>query len=680
MKRPFIPLLIGCVWFVLAVSTAAQDENSIPYTWAETGLSFSYPAGWDTPYTTVDEDGRFVLILAQIMASSPDTRPPGVPVMTLTLLPNTEPVTDFAPFISDAFSQLGLTPGETAPGTLLGLDALTAQGASDDALLFGLTRAAALHDNSIVLVTGRAPEAQRAVFTPLYNALADSLTMGDASVSSAPAYGVMWNTTRTLADGENAFVSLAGLQAHDGKLYSTDLALGIVIVDATTGAVLENIPNADMLLPSSLAIGNDGTVYVADTACQCIFVLSSEGVWNEPITGFEVQSPASIAITPDGALYATELTVSGVQVRVHNADQETIIPFGPEVVEQPLLAVDSDGQVIALTQDGLVMAVSNADLAPLATLNLSTPLIQDFDFLEGTGFVLATIDSGVLVISPDGEQVESLGRIVANFPLPGEFVHPNGVAVGADGSIYIADSDGSFGSITAMNTRVATGRVGSTVLIPGVAVQGTLNAETPSQDWTLNGIAGQSVTISAIDDTGTGILDVGLKLIAPDGTEEAANDDQVGADLATPVDAQIADHELAQSGAYTVRAEIVNGEGTYRLGIVQELPFVLGADGITRIQGEIESALPKQRWTFQGAAGQVLTITMLADSGTLDPLLRLIDSNGQVISENDDAADAALGKNAQLVQVRLPANGVYTLEATRFDGVGHYTINIVVTA
>src|SRR5690606_38987730 len=112
-------------------------------------------------------------------------------------------------------------------------------------------------------------------------------------------------------------------------------------------------------------------VYTADPDCQCIHVLNADRSWDDPITGFEPQSPESIAVSPDGTLYATELTPGGIQVRLFNGESDEAIIFGPEVVAQPLLGLDNDGTVIALTQDGVALLVSDADLAPLAQLNTS---------------------------------------------------------------------------------------------------------------------------------------------------------------------------------------------------------------------------------------------------------------------------------------------------------------------
>ncbi len=681
-RRSLSLVLFGLIGLVFIQTTWAQESNLIPYTWADVGLTISYPADWDEPLPGVSDDGRLTLSMAQTLVDSPDARPPGIPIITLSILPPSAPVDDFTPLMTEELDSLSITvtPTDISTSTLAGQDGQSAEGVSDDGLLLGFARATALPDGTVLLVTGRAPEARRVDFTELFNAVADSITLDEVSSTARPIYGVVWNTTRTVADGDDAFVTLTGAAYRDGKLYAVDMALGVVELDAKTGTVLANYPNPDFQLPSSIAVDADGVVYVADPVCQCIQILDTDGTWRDAITDFDIESPASILVTSDGTLYATELTDSGIQVRLISENGENAIAFGPEVVAQPLLALGADGQVLALTPDGVVLAVSEEDLAPLATLDTGQIFITDFAVDTSGNFILTTEGLGILIVSPDGEPVDGLGRIVANFPLPGEFVHPSGVVVGDDGTIYVVDSDGSFGSVTAMNRNISAGRIGSTVLIPGVAVQGVLDESTTQQDWTLDGVTGQLVTISAVDATGTGALDVSLELIAPDGSVEAQNDDQEGVDLAVPVDAQIPNHVLAATGNYTVRVKAVDGSGPYNLGIVQDLSFSLNSDGSTEIDGKIEDALPKQRWTFEGTAGQVFTITMGVTSGTLDPLVRLLDADGNVLAENDDADDPELGKNAQIVQVTLPADGLYTLEAARFEGEGDYVLLIVATS
>jgi hypothetical protein len=679
MRRFFVFFVLAIVSSRCIIATAQTDKLT-PYSWDDANLALAYPVDWDTPIAN-NQDGRLVLQMAQTLNDQPDTRPPGIPFITLSLLPNDIPDVDLTPYIAENFNGIGIMPVGSTASTLMGFDALTAEGSSTDGLLFGLMRAVELPDNQILLIAGRAIEAQHEAFTQLFNDVADSLVLGAGSEPVIPTYGVLWNTARTTADGESAFVNLASIAySPKGKLYAVDATVGVIELDAQKGAVTATYPNDQITLPSAIAVSSDDTVYVADTACQCIQVLRSDGTWSDPINGFGIESPASIVATSDGSLYATDQTDTGIQVQVIKGKNRETIELGVEVNVQPLLAMSQSGQVLALTEEGNIFPIAEGDFSALYTLNLPSAYVNGFAVGGDSQFVLATSDRGILIVDSTGNPVNGLGRIVANYPMPGEFVSPHSAAVGSDGTIYITDSDGTFGAVTAMNTRVAAGRVGSTVLIPGVAVQGTLNSTTTQQDWTLNGEAGQSVTISAVDSSESGALDAGLKLIAPNGQEEANNDDQTGADLTTPVDAQISDHLLATSGKYTVRVELVNGSGTYRLGIVQELPFTLKSDAPTQLQGTLEGALPKQLWIFDAQVGQVLTITMQAQNGTLDPILRLLDTKGQVIADNDDAADTALGKDAQMVMVKIPANGKYTLEAGRFSGAGDYGLIIVATS
>jgi hypothetical protein len=681
MKRMLVVVMLILGSGGLVFSTAAAQTTALtPYSWDAANLTLAYPADWGTPVTN-DQDGQTSLMLAQALADQPDTRPPGIPIINLLLIPNEIPEMDLIPYIAENFSRIAITPVGTTTSTLLGFDALTAEGSSEDGLLFGLMRAVQLPDNRILVVMGRAVEAQRDIFTQLFNDVADSIVLGAGASPVTPTYGVLWNTIRTPADGENAFINLAGIAySPSGKLFTVDATAGVIVLDSTTGSVIAAYLNEQLTAPSSITVGVDDTVYVGDILCQCVQVLNADGTWGQPIEGFGLQSPYSIAVTSDGSVYATDQTDTGIQVQIINGENRESIELGIEVTTQPLLTVDPSGQVLALTADGLVLPIGEGDFSALYTLNMPSPVVNAVAMDANQHFALATGDRGVLIVDSNGEPINALGRIVANYPLPGEFVSPKGVAIGTDGTIYITDSDGTFGSISAMNTTVASGRIGSTVLIPGVAVQGILNSTTSQQEWKFNGAAGQTVTISAVDVSESGALDVGLTLIAPDGTQEITNDDQLGTDLTTAVDSQISDHILGTTGSYIVRVELVNGSGSYRLGIVQELPFTLSDDGTTLLNGSLEGALPKQRWTFEGKAGQVFTITMQAQTGTLDPALRLLDVNGQVVAENDDAADTALGKDSQIVMVSIPSDGLYTLEAARFSGEGSYRIVIVATS
>ncbi len=69
-----------------------------------------------------------------------------------------------------------------------------------------------------------------------------------------------------------------------------------------------------------------------------------------------------------------------------------------------------------------------------------------------------------------------------------------------------------------------------------------------------------------------------------------------------------------------------------------------------------------QQYSFEGRVGDRVVISMDALSGNLDPLLLLGDADLNLIAEDDDGGE---GFNARL-EVTLPADGAYIIEATRY--------------
>ncbi|GEM_PF-1145194 len=235
----------------------------------------------------------------------------------------------------------------------------------------------------------------------------------------------------------------------------------------------------------------------------------------------------------------------------------------------------------------------------------------------------------------------------------------------------------------------APDRIGAQTLVAGVPVQGTLTAEIPVQEWTYTGTAGEVIDIHAVDlgrvTTFDLRLDMAVRVFAPDGSEIGYNDDQLSVDLYGAYDAQIENLVLPADGEYRLQVELVQGAGTYTLGIHRDRVFTLDADGTTELSGDgaqaliIEDVFPYEGWVFTGRAGQSLTITMFAESGDLDPALELLMADGRQLAYNDDAENPELGTDAQLNGIPLPIDGEYVLEASRYSGSGEYRIVIVVT-
>lgn len=103
------------------------------------------------------------------------------------------------------------------------------------------------------------------------------------------------------------------------------------------------------------------------------------------------------------------------------------------------------------------------------------------------------------------------------------------------------------------------------------------------------------------------------------------------------------------------------------------------------VTGQLSDSVGEQFYTFTGTAGDVVTITMVAeDNNALDSWVWLLTSEGfegddlVPLVDNDDAADTSVGAyNAQIVDFTLPETGEYTIRATRIgSGVGNYSLTL----
>jgi len=93
--------------------------------------------------------------------------------------------------------------------------------------------------------------------------------------------------------------------------------------------------------------------------------------------------------------------------------------------------------------------------------------------------------------------------------------------------------------------------------------------------------------------------------------------------------------------------------------------------------GALDNTTFVHLYTFDGQAGETVTITMTGDGG-LDSYLGLMDPNDEVVAEDDDSAG---GTNAQ-ISIRLSESGSYIIIATR-NGIdqgtteGSYEVTLV---
>jgi hypothetical protein len=240
----------------------------------------------------------------------------------------------------------------------------------------------------------------------------------------------------------------------------------------------------------------------------------------------------------------------------------------------------------------------------------------------------------------------------------------------------------------------------------GDTVEGEITDDQFAIVYSFEGEEGDVVTITMVNASRSGGLDPFVQVVNEDGEVLAENDDaDEDADLDNNLDSQIAEFELPEDGEYFIiatRFGFENGGSTGEF----ELTLEEGGGGGGRdededadeddggsggdvgeaeaieygdtVEGEITDDQFAVVYSFEGEEGDVVTITMVDTSrnGELDPYLILLDENGEVIAENDDAERGARlpdDLDSQIAEFELPEDGVYTIVATRYqfeDGAG----------
>jgi hypothetical protein len=128
---------------------------------------------------------------------------------------------------------------------------------------------------------------------------------------------------------------------------------------------------------------------------------------------------------------------------------------------------------------------------------------------------------------------------------------------------------------------------------------------------------------------------------------------------------------LPESGQYIVEIGVASGErGQYAVRL-ERLPSDAVATPVPRnflrygesIRSFVNDNAPEQRFSFDGAAGDRVTITARI-GGIGDPVLELRDPSDAVIAQNDDAKGTA---DAAIEAFTLPVNGTYTIRVTRYS-------------
>ena len=232
-------------------------------------------------------------------------------------------------------------------------------------------------------------------------------------------------------------------------------------------------------------------------------------------------------------------------------------------------------------------------------------------------------------------------------------------------------------------------------LVYGDTVGGEITNRQPQQVWTFSGAEGDVVTITMIATADDYSLDTRLYLYTledfdDNGEPLAQNDDASNPEI-EGLNSQIEVFELPDDGEYIIVAtRLGDGVGEYTLtleeGGISRAERAQGATPIAygdTVTGELSAEEGVQLYTFEGTAGDIITITMIADdTDDLDPRIALYAfddyaANSYPTMSNDDAFENDdLGLNSQIFEFELYLDATYIIEATYFRGEGGYTLTL----
>jgi RHS repeat-associated protein len=274
----------------------------------------------------------------------------------------------------------------------------------------------------------------------------------------------------------------------DGSLYISDRSNerirrvgpdGVITTVAGTGGVGFTgdggpATQATLHTPFDVAVGSDGSLYIADTNNHCIRRVGTDGiittVAGTGVAGFagdggsatqaKLNQPLGVAVGPDGSLYIADINNGRIR------------------------RVGTDGIITSVAGTGVFIFGSAGDGGLATQAELNSP----WDVTVGSdgGLYIAEFNGGhIRRVGTDGIITTVAGAANAGFATgdggpatQAGLSNPKGVAVGADGSLYIADQSQRIRRVgpDGIITTVAGTGVGGFAGDGGPATQAQINS------------------------------------------------------------------------------------------------------------------------------------------------------------------------------------------------------------
>ncbi len=279
-------------------------------------------------------------------------------------------------------------------------------------------------------------------------------------------------------------------------------------------------------------------------------------------------------------------------------------------------------------------------------------------------YVLLTDELGNILTSSDDEG-PGADALIAYQRIP------------ADGRYFVIASrfgqahGSTAGEFLLLLEHVGGAETDDTVLDYGDSVFGRISSDEPLTFYFLRAQRGDVINITVRRISGD--LDPRVDLATTDGVVLISNDDDPQAE--GTLDAGIRNFIVLKSGVYLIAAtrfgeKAGDTDGGFVLEVQRTPPEELGKrpeearliDYGMDVSAAVDDDVPVRYFRFDARRGDVITATLNAEAGDLDPLLKLIDANLTELASNNDTRD---GRDARIAAFTLPQAGTYYLVATR---------------
>jgi hypothetical protein len=188
----------------------------------------------------------------------------------------------------------------------------------------------------------------------------------------------------------------------------------------------------------------------------------------------------------------------------------------------------------------------------------------------------------------------------------------------------------------------------------------------------------QAITVTV---QATGESDPVVEILKPDGTRLAYNDDHpydaIEMREFAPTDAGLIGLTLPIAGRYLIRVNSFNGVSAGEVEVALKVVDLFKAEisDLSDSDGaKITFELPTDgiySYSFEGTAGQILTLTARDPAGLMDSVITLKDASGAVVASNDDHHSNDFSLNifdARIADFTVSTDAIYTLEVREFTG------------